>query len=126
MSARAYLRPDVHLKVLYDDRTPFGSAVGDRPEQRVRELFAPVYAHVEAHGLHDLLREAPRLLAEVRASPAFAAWAEPDGDAWRLRDKVLFPTRRWRVRSGCSWCARRPGAWSRCGCRTRCGRRCTR
>lgn len=91
MSPRLYLRADVHLKVLHDDRTPFGSPVGERPEALVRELFAPIYAHVASHGFADLVRECPRLLAEVRASPAFAAWAEPTATAWRLRDEVLYP-----------------------------------
>lgn len=89
---RWFLRTDVHLKVLYDDRTPFGAAVGARCDDLVRELFAPVIEHARARGFASLDAHGPRLLAEVIEGEQFPLIAEGDGaGAWRLRDELLYP-----------------------------------
>ena len=86
------LRREVRIDVRYDDRTPFGSPITERPETSMRELFAPVCAHVEEHGFGDLVARGPGLLAEVVEGEAFArvAQALPEG-GWSVRPEVLYP-----------------------------------
>lgn len=97
-SGPAYrLHPAVRLEVHVEDRSVFGSPLTARPDDATRALFGPVVAHLEEHGPAALLAAAPALLADVVASPAFAAVATtttgPDGTvtSWRVRDEVLFP-----------------------------------
>jgi L-ascorbate metabolism protein UlaG (beta-lactamase superfamily) len=86
------LRRTVQIAVEYDDRTPFGSPVGDRIDAGVRALFAPLVDHVQQRGFQGLVDAAPVLLAKVVGSEAFAQVAEPDGiGAWRLRLEILYP-----------------------------------
>jgi L-ascorbate metabolism protein UlaG (beta-lactamase superfamily) len=86
------LRRDVHLRVDYDDRTPFGSPTTMRAQDGVRRIFAPVFDHVSRSGFDDLLRVAPQLLADVAAGNAFGQIAESDGNgSWRVDPAVLYP-----------------------------------
>ena len=88
------LRSDVQVVVQYRDQTPFGSAMGRRADETTLAAFAPVVAHVNAHGTADLTQAAAALLAASVRSEAFARVAEPDGapgGAWRIRPEALFP-----------------------------------
>ncbi len=85
------LRGSVRLRVEYDDRTPFGSPMGPRPEQSVRDLFAPVLDHVQRHGYGGLPAAATPLLDAVVRSAGFAEIARVDGDRWSLAPAVLYP-----------------------------------
>lgn len=86
------LRREVRIDVRYDDRTPFGSPITERPEISMRELFAPVCAHVDEHGFGDLVARGPQMLADVVAGDAFARVAEPRPDGgWDVRPEILYP-----------------------------------
>jgi len=90
--ARLHLRPDVALRVVSRDGTHFGSPIGTRPDEETRRLFASVISHVEQHGLADLARSSPAILASAVGEPGFADVGERNGrGGWRLRDDVLYP-----------------------------------
>ncbi|MCU0269883.1 MAG: MBL fold metallo-hydrolase [Acidimicrobiales bacterium] len=95
MSALLRLHPDVHLNVAYRDRT-LGSPTGDRPEQLLAELFAPVVERVRRQGYAGLVGESPRLLADVVTGEQFRAFADVEVDSrgvrgWTVHDEILFP-----------------------------------
>jgi L-ascorbate metabolism protein UlaG (beta-lactamase superfamily) len=86
------LRRNVQIGVEYDDRTAFGSPVGERIDAEVRALFAPLVEQVQQHGFQGLVDAAPALLANVVGSDAFSRVAELDGaGAWRIRPEILYP-----------------------------------
>lgn len=90
--ARVRLRPDVGIRVEYDDRTRFGSPVGRRPESSVRTLFASVVQHIEGNGPIHLGSSGPALLEEAVRGESFQGIVErQDADGWDLRADVLFP-----------------------------------
>jgi L-ascorbate metabolism protein UlaG (beta-lactamase superfamily) len=85
------LRPDVHIHVAYDDTTPFGSPVGERPDCSVRRIYVPVLEFAELHG-YAALAEGRSLLAQVTGSALFSELTEPDrAGAWRIKADFLFP-----------------------------------
>ncbi|MHB8577640.1 MAG: MBL fold metallo-hydrolase, partial [Dehalococcoidia bacterium] len=89
---RLRLRDNVHIGIEYDDRTRFGSPIGSRPDQCVREIFQPLLDYAAAHGYVAMAREAPALLAEVVRGEIFNHITEPDGaGAWRVKPEILFP-----------------------------------
>jgi L-ascorbate metabolism protein UlaG (beta-lactamase superfamily)/alpha-ketoglutarate-dependent taurine dioxygenase len=88
------LRPDVHVGVDFNDRTPFGSPVGRQPETSIRALFDAVYKHVDRHGFGDLVREGPALLRGVVDGEQFREVCAPTTEgrgAWSVHPDVLFP-----------------------------------
>lgn len=91
MTGRLQLRDDVAVEVAYRDRNLAGSPVTRGPAVRAREVFAPLIAHLEAHGWDTLVEASPALLDQVVRSEVFAEIAEVQGRSWQLRAEVLFP-----------------------------------
>ncbi len=86
------LHPAVLIEVQVEDHSVFGSPLSPKPDHATRAVFAPLMARVDEAGPAALISEGPQLLAEVVASPAFAAIADvaPDG-SWQVHDDVLHP-----------------------------------
>lgn len=93
MSSRLQLRDDVAIEVAYRDTTRWGSPVTQGPATAARHVFAPLVAHLEAHGWASLVESSSALLDEVRRSAVFAEVADQASapEAWVLRDELLHP-----------------------------------
>jgi len=85
-----FLHDDVTIKVVYDDRSMFGSPMSHRTDWMVRELFAPVLQKVEQQG-YQSLETAPELGESIMASEAFAAFFDMSGKEPVIRDEVIYP-----------------------------------
>ncbi len=85
------LQPDVELVVSIDDATPFGSPIGARPEQTVREALGPIVRLVERGGPDAVSRRSRAALVEAAGQEAFRAIAAPSGGAWDVREAFRFP-----------------------------------
>lgn len=85
------LRPEVELRVAYDDRTRLGGPVSGRLEQSVRRVYASVLAHARAEGLEATLAAGPALLRAAQRAPAFAELGGVAGGRVTLHEHVLHP-----------------------------------
>ena len=93
--ARWFLRSDVQIQVMYDDRTPLGSPVSSRTDDLIRSVFAEFLEDLERRGPRDFdwIHEALRNLVR---SNAFLALAEGQNDrGWTLRPELLYPPVEW-------------------------------
>jgi L-ascorbate metabolism protein UlaG (beta-lactamase superfamily) len=86
-----YLGNDVYFKVLYADKTAFGSSIGDRPDWTVRRCFKPLLAKIEKHGYQAIVHST-ELLRDCTESSEFSAIASSVTDVgWILRPEFLYP-----------------------------------
>ncbi|MCA9651634.1 MAG: MBL fold metallo-hydrolase [Myxococcales bacterium] len=82
------LREDVHLELLYDDRTPFGSGFTGLCDALLQRSCAALQAIVARDGLDALQDQAARWMPEIMAPRALGAlYAAPD----RLREECVHP-----------------------------------
>lgn len=81
------LLPTVQLRVLYEDRTPFGSAVSGRIDDTLRARVPSIVALRARRGLDAVLKHGEALLAEAMTQGLGELYARPD----RLREECLHP-----------------------------------
>lgn len=86
-----WLRADVAMNVAYDDRTRAGSPVSQRPDESVRQAFAPLLQEIERSGFTARTAGDPRALGSCTTSAGFAALATPAAQGWTIVDEVLYP-----------------------------------
>jgi L-ascorbate metabolism protein UlaG (beta-lactamase superfamily) len=84
-------RADTALNVAYQDRTPFGSALGGGPERAAAAAFAPVLHAMEVHGPLAATADVAAMLAALAENATFSAMVLPHPDGWRVKPEVLFP-----------------------------------
>lgn len=88
--SRKRLSSKIKFHVVYQDDTPFGSAITNQCDVTVRTLCAPIVQHRQAHGLQDVVTRSRQLLAATLVSGGLAdLYVKSDV----LREDWLYPAR---------------------------------
>jgi len=80
------------MNVGYDDRTRFGSPIGQRPDATAHELFAPVVAHLGDHGVDRAVLGEPEFVRRVlEHQPLREVAVSVSESGWELPPELRFP-----------------------------------
>jgi L-ascorbate metabolism protein UlaG (beta-lactamase superfamily) len=97
MTHRSRLRLDVSANVAYDDQTPWGTPVGVRPDETVREAFGSVLEALKQNGIGGPPLGIDRLVTSLLNDSRFRRLVKADDGSgpgpsgWSIRDEVLYP-----------------------------------
>src|ERR1700728_5302718 len=84
---RKRLADDVRLEVLYEDTTPFGSAIGGKADDAIRRACASVCADDAQRSMDDLVRRSKELPGRPFEHDLASRYVRPGV----LREDCLFP-----------------------------------
>jgi thiopeptide-type bacteriocin biosynthesis protein len=87
IATRLRLRDDVRLHVLYEDLTPYGSALSGAADRTVKSACNSIVEHRKNHGMPRTVANSTNLLTQVFSHELAALYAKPDS----LRQECLFP-----------------------------------
>lgn len=84
---KRFLSPEVRFELVYDDRTPFGSALGGGADRSIRRACAKIAEHRARYGMADVVMRSPELLRDA-FDGELAAWFERPGV---LKESTVYP-----------------------------------